>query len=129
MRGWCGWHAIGSSIGRAPGVPKAALPLRHRPQASRRQRAAGKNYCRTRKASPEAAYERGLLLERLRTALAELPQPQRDAFVAHEFEGESFSAMAARTGVGVSTLLARKRYAVLHLRRQLRALRDEFWTN
>jgi len=36
--------------------------------------------------------------------------------LAHEFEGESFAQISASTGVGVNTLLARQRYAVLHLR-------------
>jgi DNA-directed RNA polymerase specialized sigma24 family protein len=47
-------------------------------------------------------------------------------FVAHELEGRSFKELAAQTGVGVNTLLARKRYAVLHLRRRLQAIHDEF---
>ena len=73
-------------------------------------------------AGPEAAYARGLLLE----ALDELPDEQRSVFVAHELEGRSFKDLAAETGVGVNTLLARKRYAVLHLRRRLQAIHDEF---
>jgi RNA polymerase sigma factor (sigma-70 family) len=75
---------------------------------------------------PDAVYVRGVLLEALEDALAELPPEQRDAFVAHELEGESFKAMAARTGVGVNTLLSRKRYAVLHLRERLRRVHEEF---
>jgi hypothetical protein len=34
--------------------------------------------------------------------------------------------MAAETGVGVNTLLSRKRYAVLHLRERLQSVYDEF---
>ena len=75
---------------------------------------------------PEAAYARGVLLEELEAALDELPEEQRDVFVAHELEGRSFKEMSAQTGVGVSTLLSRKRYAVLHLRRRLEAIHDEF---
>ena len=41
-------------------------------------------------------------------------------FVGHEIEGRSFKEMAAATGVGVNTLLSRKRYAVLRLRERLR---------
>ena len=74
---------------------------------------------------PEAAYARGVLLEELEAALDELPEEQRDVFVAHELEGRSFKEMSAQTGVGVSTLLSRKRYAVLHLRRRLEAIHDE----
>jgi DNA-directed RNA polymerase specialized sigma24 family protein len=53
-------------------------------------------------------------------------EEQRDVFVAHEFDGRSFKELAAETGVGVNTLLSRKRYAVLHLRERLRAIHDEF---
>jgi RNA polymerase sigma factor (sigma-70 family) len=77
-------------------------------------------------AGPEAAYARRLLLEALDEALDELPDEQRDVFVAHELEGRSFKDMAAESGVGVSTLLSRKRYAVLHLRRRLQAIHDDF---
>jgi len=77
-------------------------------------------------AGPEAAYARRVLLEELEAALAELPREQREVFVAHELEGASFRDLAARTGVGINTLLARKRYAVLHLRARLRAIYDEF---
>jgi len=74
---------------------------------------------------PEAAYARAVLLEELEAALEELPEEQRAAFVAHELEGRSFKDMAAESGVGVNTLLSRKRYAVLHLRRRLEAIHDE----
>ncbi|HEV8119305.1 MAG TPA: RNA polymerase sigma factor [Thermoanaerobaculia bacterium] len=77
-------------------------------------------------AGPEAAYARGVLLEEIEAALEELPEEQRFAFVAHELEGRSFRELAAETGVGVNTLLSRKRYAVLHLRRRLQKIYDEF---
>ncbi len=72
-------------------------------------------------AGPEAAYERAAMLGALRAALDELPASQREVFIAHELEGRGFKELAAATGVGVNTLLARKRYAVLHLRERLRA--------
>ncbi len=77
-------------------------------------------------AGPEAAYARSILLEELLAALNELPQEQRDVFVAHELEGRSFKELAVLTGVTVNTLLARKRYAVLHLRTRLQNIYDEF---
>lgn len=77
-------------------------------------------------AGPEAAYARSVLLEELDDALDELPEEQREVFIAHELMGYSFKEMAAQSGVGVNTLLARKRYAVLHLRRRLQAIYDEF---
>ena len=77
-------------------------------------------------AGPEALYARSVLLEELELAIDELPEEQRDVFVAHEWEGRSFKEMAARTGVSVNTLLSRKRYAVLHLRERLQSIYDEF---
>ena len=77
-------------------------------------------------AGPEAQYNRKLLLDELQRALAELPAEQRDIFVAHELEGRSFKELSAESGVGVNTLVSRKRYAVLHLRRRLQTVHDEF---
>jgi RNA polymerase sigma factor (sigma-70 family) len=77
-------------------------------------------------AGPEAMFARRMLLKELESALNELPGEQRDAFMAHEFEGRSFKDLAAETGVSVNTLLARKRYAVLHLRDRLQSVYDEF---
>ncbi len=76
-------------------------------------------------AGPEAAYARRLLLEELDDALDELPEEQREVFVAHEFEGRSFKELSAATGLSINTLLSRKHYAVLHLRKRLRAVYDE----
>jgi RNA polymerase sigma factor (sigma-70 family) len=73
---------------------------------------------------PEALYARNVLLEELELAVDELPEEQREVFVAHELEGRSFKEMAADTGVSVNTLLSRKRYAVLHLRERLRRIHD-----
>ncbi len=77
-------------------------------------------------AGPEALYVRAALLEEVEAALQELPPEQREVFVAHEIEGRSFSEIAAATGVSINTLLARKRYAVLHLRKRLQNIYDEF---
>jgi len=77
-------------------------------------------------AGPDALYARSVLLDELEIALDELPDEQREVFVAHELEGRSFKEIAAETGVSVNTLLSRKRYAVLHLRRQLQDIYDEF---
>src|ERR1019366_3713348 len=79
-------------------------------------------------AGPEALYARSLLLEELELAVEELPEEQREVFVAHELEGRSFKEMAAETGVSVNTLLSRKRYAVLPLRERLQSIYDEFTT-
>ncbi|MGU7853087.1 RNA polymerase sigma factor [Burkholderia orbicola] len=76
-------------------------------------------------AGPEALYARTLLLKALQDALDELPANQREVFIAHELEGQSFKEMAAQSGVTLNTLLARKRYAVLHLRARLQPIYDE----
>ena len=76
-------------------------------------------------AGPETLYFRNLLLEELELALDELPEEQREVFVAHELEGRSFRELSALSGVNVNTLLARKRYALLHLRARLRKIHDE----
>jgi RNA polymerase sigma factor (sigma-70 family) len=77
-------------------------------------------------AGPDAAYARSVLLEELDDALDELPDEQREVFVAHELMGRSFKQIAKESGVSVNTLLSRKHYAVLHLRERLGAIHDEF---
>jgi len=77
-------------------------------------------------AGPEAAYLRSVLLEELDDALDELPTEQREVFIAHELMGYTFKEIAAQSGVGVNTLLSRKHYAILQLRRRLQAVYDEF---
>ncbi len=82
--------------------------------------------------APDADLERDylgtLILAELYAALAELPEEQRAVFIAHELKGRSFKDLAAESGVGVNTLLARKRYAVQHLRLRLQAIYDELTT-
>src|SRR6266481_5675489 len=77
-------------------------------------------------AGPDAVYARGVLLAAFDLAITELPPEQREVFVAHEIEGLSFREISARTGVGMNTLLSRKRYAVLHLRERLQGIYDDF---
>lgn len=75
---------------------------------------------------PDSRFARAVLIEEIEAALEELPAEQRQAFIAHEFEGQNFRELAAELGVGVNTLLARKHYAVRHLRQRLAAIHDEF---
>jgi len=77
-------------------------------------------------AGPEALYARNVLLHELELAIDELPEEQREVFVAHELDGRSFRELSAETGVSLNTLLSRKRYAVLHLRERLQRIFDEF---
>jgi RNA polymerase sigma factor (sigma-70 family) len=77
-------------------------------------------------AGPESAYARSVLLEEMDAALDELPEEQREVFVAHELLGYSFKELAEQTGLSVNTLLSRKHYAVLHLRQRLQSIYDDF---
>lgn len=77
---------------------------------------------------PDALYARHLLLASLEEALEELPEEQRAVFIAHELEGRSFKEMSDETGTSINTLLSRKRYAVLHLRRRLEEINQKFVT-
>ncbi len=78
---------------------------------------------------PESTYTRTRVWDTLAEALDELPTEQRDVFVWHELEGRSFKDIAETTGVTVNTLLSRKRYAVLHLRKRLESLYGEMIGN
>jgi RNA polymerase sigma factor (sigma-70 family) len=77
-------------------------------------------------AGPEAAYARSVLAEELDDALDELPDEQREVFIAHELLGYSFKELASQSGISVNTLLSRKHYAVLYLRQRLQAIYDEY---
>ncbi len=77
-------------------------------------------------AGPDAAYARSVLLQEMDAALDELPEEQREVFMAHEFLGYSFKELAEQTGVSVNTLLSRKHYAVVHLRQRLQTIYDDF---
>jgi RNA polymerase sigma factor (sigma-70 family) len=77
-------------------------------------------------AGPDVLYARRVLLEALALAIDELPEEQREVFIAHELEGRTFKEMAAEKGVSVNTLLSRKRYAMRHLREQLKSIYGEF---
>jgi len=80
-------------------------------------------------AGPDAIYARNLLFDALDEALEELPEEQREVFIAHELLGRSFKEIAAETGISVNTLLSRKRYVVLHLRERLQQLQQSIETH
>ncbi len=75
--------------------------------------------------TPETEYLRNLFWEQLFAALNELPEDQRQVFIWNELEDVSFNEIAKRTGEKVNTLISRKRYAVLHLRKRLEQLYKE----
>jgi RNA polymerase sigma factor (sigma-70 family) len=77
-------------------------------------------------ASPEAVFVRNVLMDEIGEALSELPPEQREVFIANEIEGRTFAEIAGETGTSINTLLSRKRYAVLHLRRHLREIYEDF---
>jgi RNA polymerase sigma factor (sigma-70 family) len=68
---------------------------------------------------------RNIIMEALEEALEELPEEQRDVFIMHEVEDRSFQEISELTGVSVNTLLSRKRYAVLFLRKRLKSVYEE----
>lgn len=76
--------------------------------------------------TPRTEHLRAQFWEKLHRALAELPEEQRAVFVWHELEALSFQDIAEITGENLNTLISRKRYAVLHLRKRLEPLREEF---
>jgi RNA polymerase sigma factor (sigma-70 family) len=96
------------------------------PLAEDRERLVSGDLLPSPDAGPEAAYARRVLLEELDEALDELPEEQREVFVAHELMGYSFKQIAAQSGITLNTLLSRKHYAVLYLRQRLRAIYDEY---
>lgn len=76
-------------------------------------------------AGPDALFTRHALIDTIAMAVDELPAEQREVFIAHEIDGVSFKELSARTGVSVNTLLSRKRYAVMHLRKRLQGVYDD----
>jgi len=79
--------------------------------------------------NPEMEVLKSAFWETLDEALAELPDEQRIVFLMHEIEGRSYNEIAETTGEKLNTLLSRKRYAVLHLRKRLQQLYNEIIHN
>ncbi len=75
--------------------------------------------------SADSELIRNIIIEALDEALEDLPSEQRDVFILHEVEDRSFQEISEMTGVSVNTLLSRKRYAVLYLRKRLRLVYEE----
>jgi RNA polymerase sigma factor (sigma-70 family) len=72
--------------------------------------------------TPETAYLRGLILDEIKNAVNELPPEQREVFELTEYYDMPVKEIAKNTGVNVNTVLSRKHYAVLHLRKTLKDL-------
>lgn len=74
---------------------------------------------------PELKHLRELFWTELFSALEELPLEQQQVFIWNELEDVSFNEISDRTGEKINTLISRKRYAVLHLRKRLEQLYRE----
>ena len=74
---------------------------------------------------PDDDYMRELIWESIMAALDELPANQREVFMWHEIEKKSFEEIVELTGEKQNTLMSRKRYAILHLRKRLADLFNE----
>jgi RNA polymerase sigma factor (sigma-70 family) len=75
--------------------------------------------------TPETEYLRSLVLSEIEAALAELPPEQREVFEQTEFLDLPVKEIARITGTPVNTLLSRKHYAVVRLRKRLQSLYEE----
>ena len=75
--------------------------------------------------TPEDSYLREAIWEAIMEALDELPREQREIFIQNEIEERSFREIAEQTGVSINTLLSRKRYAILALRKKLQRLYND----
>lgn len=71
---------------------------------------------------PEDEEIKEMIWEAIEETLSDLPEEQRSVFVANEFEEMSFKEISRQTGIGINTLISRKRYAVLALREKLNEL-------
>lgn len=79
--------------------------------------------------SPEDEEIKQMVWAVIERTLDELPDEQRSVFIAHEFDDISFNELSMQTGVGVNTLISRKRYAVVALRDKLLNLYNELKNN
>jgi len=69
--------------------------------------------------TPEDEELKEMIWEAIEDTLSELPEEQSYVFTANEFEDMSFKEISEKTGIGINTLISRKRYAVLALRENL----------
>ncbi len=72
---------------------------------------------------------REAIWDEITDALAELPADQREIFILNEIEERSFRDIAEETGVSINTLLSRKRYAIMALRKRLQNFYNDLIAN
>ncbi len=75
--------------------------------------------------TPESAMLREAIWEEITEALDELPREQREVFIQNEIEEKGFREISKATGVSINTLLSRKRYAIIALRKRLQKFYDD----
>ena len=75
--------------------------------------------------TPESVLLKEAIWDEITEALAELPADQREIFILNEIEERGFREIAEETGVSINTLLSRKRYAILALRKRLQSFYDD----
>jgi RNA polymerase sigma factor (sigma-70 family) len=80
-------------------------------------------------ALPDEVYWRNLIWDEIEASLDELPEEQKEVFIMNEIEGLSFKEISRIKNEPVNTLLSRKRYAVLYLRKSLKNLFEELKNN
>lgn len=75
--------------------------------------------------SPEMHMLRNMVWEEFDKALSQLPKEQREAIELTEIEGLSVKEAAQKMGVAVNTMLSRKHYGVVSIRKRMRVLYEE----
>lgn len=75
--------------------------------------------------TPEDTYFRDLIWDTIMEALDELREDQRTIFIQNEIEERGFREISEETGISINTLLSRKRYAIIALRKRLQKLYEE----
>ncbi len=74
--------------------------------------------------TPEDVFFREAIWDAIMDAVEELPREQREIFILNELEEKSFREIAEEKNVSINTLLSRKRYAIIALRKKLQRLYD-----
>ncbi len=75
--------------------------------------------------TPDSVMLREVIWDQIMEALEELPADQRAIFIQNEMEERSFREISEETGISINTLLSRKRYAIMSLRKRLQKFYDE----
>lgn len=75
--------------------------------------------------TPEDKYFQEILSDEIMTAVDQLPELQREVFIMHELDDYSFKEIEEKLNIPINTLISRKRYAVLALRKKLEEIYKE----